>query len=162
MVAFELHVDCEQFQYSMYAISAAYNWLFGCASTKAAGQFISPAVEEESELASLGLLGPSCTLGLAPSRRELQPPAEPLSPVNCYRSSLRRALLRETKQLPRAAYCWTLAKCLYPFCPFLPMTAATVRWGVLDVPALLLARQWGSGLPLLLAPVFLPFLVLLS
>lgn len=54
MVAFELHVDCEQYQYSMYAISEAYNWLFGCGSTKAAGQFISSAVRE-SELASLGL-----------------------------------------------------------------------------------------------------------
>lgn len=91
MVAFELHVDCEQFEYSMYAISAAYNWLFGCASTEAAEQFTFSAVEE-SELAPLGLLGPSCTLGLAPSHRELQPPADPLSPRSYSWSSPRRAL----------------------------------------------------------------------
>lgn len=95
MVAFELHVGCEQFQYSMYTISAACKWLFGCASTKAAGQFICSAVKE-SELALLCLLEPSYTLGLAPSHRELQPPAEPLSSVNCYQSSLMRALLGET------------------------------------------------------------------
>lgn len=41
MVAFELHVDCEQLRYSMYAISAAYNWLAGCACTKASGRLIS-------------------------------------------------------------------------------------------------------------------------
>lgn len=56
MVAFELHVDCEQFQYSMYAISAAYNWLADCACSKAAGQLVFSA-EEKRELALLGLLG---------------------------------------------------------------------------------------------------------
>lgn len=40
MVTFELHVDCEQLQNSMYAISAAYNWLADCTWTKAAGQLI--------------------------------------------------------------------------------------------------------------------------
>ena len=129
MVAFELHVDCEQFQYSMYALSAAYNWLFGCASTKAAGQFISSAVEE-SELALLGLSGPSYTLGLAPSHRELQPPAEPLSPVNCYRTSLWRALLGEPKQLPRTAYSWAWQNIYAPFAHFYLTTAAAARCGV--------------------------------
>lgn len=128
MVAFGLHVDCEQFQYSMYAVSAVYNWLFGCASTKAAGQFISSAVEE-SELALLGLSGPRYTLGLAPSHRMLQPPAEPLSPVNCYWSSLRRALLGGTKQFPRTAYCWAQQNVYAPFAHFYHTTAAA-RWGV--------------------------------
>lgn len=65
-------------------------------STKAAGQLVSSAVEE-SELAWLGRWGPSYMVGLAPSPRELQPPAEPLSPVNCYPTSLRRACcMRET------------------------------------------------------------------
>jgi len=126
MVAFELHVDCEQFWYSMCAVSAADNWLFGCASTKAAGQFISPAMED-SELTSLGLSGPSCTLGLAPSRRELQPHAEPLSPVNCYQSSLRTALLGETKQLPRTVYCWARQNVYAPLAHFYPTTAAAAR-----------------------------------
>lgn len=41
MVAFGLHVGCEQLQYSVNATSAAYNWLADCACTKAAGQLIS-------------------------------------------------------------------------------------------------------------------------
>lgn len=145
MVAFELHVGCEQFQYSMYAISAACNWLLACASTKAAGQFISSAVEE-SELASLCLLEPSYTLGLAPSHRELQPPAEPLSSVNCYQSSLMRALLGETKQLPRTVYCWARQNVYAPFAHFYLATAAAARWGV-RCYCTALAGQLGHDFP---------------
>lgn len=134
--------------------------MFGCASPKAARQFTSSALEE-SELASLGLSGPICTLGLAASHRGLQPSAEPLSPENCYRSSLRRALLGDTRQLPRTAYCWARQNDYAPFAHFYLTTAAAARW-VLDVAASPGQDSWAVTSLLLapLSPILSPILFL--
>lgn len=108
MVAFELHTYCEQYQYSMYAISAAYNWLFGCASIEAAGQLISSAVRE-SKLALLGLCNPAVDRGCSPYR----------ATVTCSCHGVpRRDFSLKTKQLPRTVYCHAQQNVYTPFTHF--------------------------------------------
>lgn len=90
MVAFELHTYCEQYQYSMYAISAAYNWLFGCATIEVAGQLISSAVRE-GKLALLGLCDPAADRGYSTCRA--------IVTCSCH-GVLRGVFSLKTKQLP--------------------------------------------------------------
>lgn len=106
--------------------------IIGCLaalSTEAAGQLISSAVAE-SELARLGLWGPSYRSGAGSLPQGATAPCRAIVTCGLIPELSEEGQLDERKQLPRTAYCWVWQNVYASFAHFCLTTAAAARWGV--------------------------------